>query len=74
VTVPVIWSYPNGGPVGQSSLNFTGGGGSTPSIAPVSTIAPEAGTSTTIIELDGQVMAEVTAPYIPGAARRYVGA
>jgi hypothetical protein len=73
VTVPILWTYPNGGPVGQSSLNFTGGS-SSPSIAPVSTIAPEAGTSTTIIELDGQVMAEVTAPYIPGAARRYVGA
>jgi hypothetical protein len=71
--VPVIWTYPNGGPVSTSTLN-TSGGGSTPTVTPTVTVTPQAGTSTTIIELDGQVIAEATAPYVPGAARRYVGA
>jgi hypothetical protein len=64
----------NGLALPSSSLNYNGGGSGTPSIAPVSIAGPDPGSSTTIIELDGQVIADVTAPYIPGAARRYVGA
>lgn len=63
---------PSGMVLPSSSINYNGGGSSTPSVSPVSSVSPDTSSSTTIIELDGQVIAEATAPYIPGAARRFV--
>ncbi len=35
---------------------------------------PEAGNTTVILEVDGRTLAEVTAPHLPGVARKYVRA
>jgi hypothetical protein len=40
----------------------------------LSRISPESGSVTTIVQLEGRTVAELTAPYMPGAARRYVRA
>ena len=41
-------------------------------LSQLSSVSPDSGTSTVILELDGRRLATAQAPYIPGAVRRYV--
>lgn len=40
----------------------------------LASVAPQVGSSTVILEMDGRVIAEVAVPHIPGAVRRFVAA
>jgi hypothetical protein len=73
VGVPALAS---GGIVRRPTLALVGEAGpeAVVPLSSLSSLSPSEGSATFIIELDGETIAEATAPYIPGAARRYVGA
>jgi hypothetical protein len=77
LSVGSIPQLASGGVVRRPTLALVGEAGPE-AVVPLSQLStmggPATGSVTTVVQLDGRTVAQLTAPYMPGAARRYVRA